>query len=378
MQLKNRPNAYGLIAKLFHWVMALTILGLLVVGFIMSDMETSPDKFKLYGIHKAIGALVLGAALLRILWRFVNIVPKSPEMPRWQKIAAHAAHYGLYVLMVAMPLSGWLMSSAAGFPVSVFGWFTLPDLIAPDKAMRELMGEVHETLAIAIIALVSLHALAALKHHFINKDNTLRRMLPVLLMLFLPTLLMAETQPQRWFVQTKESTLSFTATQNNAPIKGTFIGYALSIYFSPENLEKSSIQSAINMPSLRMDYPDAAKTATSEAWLDAAKFPFAQFKTTSISHLGKKNYAAEGELTMLGKTQPIILHFTLEEYTPKLARVKGEALLSRSAFGIGKGEWAATDVIKDEVTFNFDIVARDNPPFEPPANANNNPPSPQP
>lgn len=366
IQLKNSPNAYGIVAKTFHWLMALAILGLLIVGFIMADMETSPDKFKLYGIHKAVGALFLMAVFLRLFWRFINIIPLSPEIPRWQKLAAHAAHYGLYALMVAMPLSGWLMSSAAGFPVSVFGWFTLPDLIAPDKAMRELMGEVHETLAIAIIALVSLHALAALKHHFIDKDNTLRRMLPVLLLLLSPALLHAEDAQKRWFVIPPESSITFTATQNNAPIKGSFKDFLFDIRFSPDGTENSRVSCAIKLSSLQMDYPDATKTALSPAWFDAEQFPTAQFNSTAITHLGKKNYVAEGELTLHGVKLPVILHFTLEEYGDKKAHVKGEATLTRSAFGIGSGEWAATDVIKDEVTVNFDLVAQGSPYIPPP------------
>jgi polyisoprenoid-binding protein YceI len=303
---------------------------------------------------------------LRIFWRLINPMPTAAKhTPLWQKSAAKIAHYALYVLMIIMPLSGWLMSSAAGFPVSVFGLFTLPDLIAPNNGVRMLMEQVHTLIAYAIIALVSIHILAALKHHFIDKDNTLRRILPVLV-LFSPALLHAETQPQNWYIQPAESSITFTATQNNAPIKGRFANYGFSIYFSPENLENSSVNGEIDIGSLMMDYPDAVKTALSTAWLDAGQFKIAKFKTTSISHLAKNNYAAEGELTMLSKTIPIILHFTLEEYTPKLARVKGEASLSRSAFGIGKGEWAATDVIKDEGVVNFDILARDNPPFTPP------------
>lgn len=366
MKLKNNTETYGLISKLFHWVMALAIIGLLAVGFIMSDMETSPDKFKLYGIHKAVGALVLFAVFARFFWRITNIKPTMISAPRWQKLAAHTAHYGLYVLMVAMPLSGWLMSSAAGFPVSVFGWFTLPDLIAPDKELRHLMGEVHETLAIAIIALVSLHALAALKHHFMDKDNTLRRMLPAVLLLLSPALLHAAEEQKRWFVIPPESNITFTATQNNAPIKGSFKEFIFDISFSPDQPENSRVLGAVKLSSLQMDYADAAKTALSPAWFDAEKFPTAQFNSTAITHLGKKNYVAEGELTLHGVKLPVILHFTLEEYSDKKARVKGEASLNRNAFGIGKGEWAATDVIKDEVTINFDLVAQGSPYAPPP------------
>ena len=179
MLLRNNHEKYGAIAKCFHWVMALAILMMLAVGFIMTDLPMSPDKFRVYGIHKSIGALILIAAFLRLFWRFINVVPELPaDMPTWQKLGAHGSHVALYILMFVMPLTGWLMSSAAGFQVSVFGWFLLPNLIAPSPGLREIFGILHELLAFAIIGLVSLHILAALKHHFIDKDTILRRMLP--------------------------------------------------------------------------------------------------------------------------------------------------------------------------------------------------------
>ena len=387
IKLKNSADAYGIIAKCFHWLIAIAIVCLLILGFVMTDLESSPDKFRLYGIHKSIGALLLCAVFLRIFWRLINITPAMADLPEWQKIAAHGAHYMLYVLMIAMPLSGWLMSSAAGFPVSVFGWFVLPDLVAPNNGLRLLLAQVHELLAYAIIALVSLHALAALKHHFIDKDNTLRRMLPLLLLMFTPALLHAAERPvMQWYVVPAESKITFTATQNNSPIKGSFEKYTLSIIFSPDSLESSVIDGQIFITSLKMDYSDAVKTALSPQWFEAEKFQTTYFKTTSISHLGKNNYVAEAKLSLRGVTLPVILHFTLEEYTDKKAHIKGETSLSRKAFGIGKGEWAATDIIKDEVVVTFDIVASDSRTLDLPKdatkaskpNANNTPPSPQP
>ena len=142
----------------------------------MTDLPNGLQKLKLYGWHKAFGILVLGLALLRIIWRLSNKTPNL-AIPKLELIAARLAHVGLYALMLAMPLSGWLMSSAAGLPPSFFGLFTLPSLVAPSDELRHVFGFMHQWFAYGLIALIAVHTLAALKHHFIDKDDILRRML---------------------------------------------------------------------------------------------------------------------------------------------------------------------------------------------------------
>lgn len=179
MQIHNTDSKYGVIAQCLHWLIFVLIAGLLAVGFIMTEMENSPDKFKLYGLHKSAGIVVLTLAFFRLLWRLKNRVPILPNtLNALQKKLAHLGHYALYLLMFAMPISGWFMSSAAGFPVSVFGLFTLPDLLTPDKELGKQLAEVHELIGFTIIGLVSLHIIAALLHHFYYRDNVLQRMLP--------------------------------------------------------------------------------------------------------------------------------------------------------------------------------------------------------
>ena len=368
MLLRNSHEKYGAIAKCFHWVMALAILAMLVIGFKMTDLPISPDKFRIYGIHKSIGALILITAFLRLFWRFINIVPELPaDMPTWQKLGAHGSHVALYIVMFVMPLSGWLMSSAAGFPVSVFGWFLLPNLIAPDSGLRPIFGFAHEVLAFVIIGLVSLHILAALKHHFIDKDNILRRMLPfVLLPLLVQPLHAAETGPREWYVIGDKSSLEFTATQNDALIKGKLNMFHTGINFSPEYLEKSTILVQMSVKDIHIDYQPAQQAIQSPDWLDGMQFPTMYFRSTHITHSDGKNYVAEGELSIRNITLPIILHFTLEEYADNHAHAKGEATISRTAYGIGRGEWKATDIIKDEVAIQLDLYVQDQP-WSPPA-----------
>lgn len=177
MQIKNTSTRYGLAAIILHWLLALIVITLLCVGLYMTSLKVSPEKLKIYGLHKEFGIVVLTLVIIRILWRFINITPKL-TIPHWERMAALAVHWALYILILAMPMTGWLMSSAAGFPVSFFGLVTLPNLIAPNDYLRHFFAQTHEILAIILIALIGLHFLATLKHHFYDKDDTLWRILP--------------------------------------------------------------------------------------------------------------------------------------------------------------------------------------------------------
>ena len=179
MLFKNTNIRYGAIAVLFHWIMAAIVIGMLCLGLFMVRLPVSLEKLSLYGWHKSFGILVLMLVILRLSWRLMSVIPPLPEaLHQWQKLAAHASHWALYLCLFLMPLSGWLMSSAAGLPVSFFGWFVLPTLIAPDPSWRVYFLTIHQFTAFGLIGLIGLHTAAALQHHFIEKDNILRRMLP--------------------------------------------------------------------------------------------------------------------------------------------------------------------------------------------------------
>ena len=170
---------YTATAKFFHWLMTVLLFGLLALGFYMSELPFSPQKLQFYSWHKWAGVTAFLLVCLRLLWRLKNPPPPLPEsMPKVMQSAAHAGHFALYVLMFAMPLSGWLMSSAKGFQTVYFGVLPIPDLIDKNKELGQLLGEVHETLAWLLIVLVAGHIAAALKHHFIDKDDVLIRMSP--------------------------------------------------------------------------------------------------------------------------------------------------------------------------------------------------------
>ena len=178
MNLKNTENSYGIVSRFLHWLIFLAVAGMLAVGLYMTEQKISPDIIKLYGLHKSVGITVLALAFLRIIWVLSHTAPKMLGLEKpWEKLAARGVHGLLYLCLFLMPLSGWVMSSAAGYPVSVFGLFTLPDLVGADKGLYELAKEVHEITAYTFMGLIAAHAGAALMHHFIKNDRTLIRMI---------------------------------------------------------------------------------------------------------------------------------------------------------------------------------------------------------
>lgn len=177
MQLTNTDDRFGFISILLHWIMAILIIALLIIGLYMVRIPISPLKLKLFRWHKEFGMLVLMLVVVRLIWRFSNVIPALWSLPIWERIAARSVHWMFYFFMFLLPISGWLLSSAAGISVSFFGWFVFPDFISASEPMRLGLTSIHEWLAYILIAVLCLHIAASLKHHFINKDDVLRRML---------------------------------------------------------------------------------------------------------------------------------------------------------------------------------------------------------
>lgn len=179
MHLKNTLTRYGAVAQLFHWA----IVALVITQFVLAKRAEGLSPVAKIGVlatHKSIGITILGLALLRLAWRLLNPVPALPAgTPRWQDRAARVSHFLLYALLFITPVLGWLMSSARAYSVSWFGLVTLPDFIEPDRATFEILRDAHEFMATSLGVIAIVHAAAALKHHFLDRDDVLRRMLPV-------------------------------------------------------------------------------------------------------------------------------------------------------------------------------------------------------
>lgn len=171
---------YTLTAITLHWLMAILIIATFLLGLTMVDIPgLTPTKLRYFSWHKWLGVTVFGLACLRILWRMTHAAPPyADSMPDWQKKASHISHALMYVLIFAVPLSGYFYSLAAGVPVVYLGLLPLPVLIAPDQELKLVLKQVHYAFNVVLLGVFCLHILAVLKHQFIDRDRTLQRMLP--------------------------------------------------------------------------------------------------------------------------------------------------------------------------------------------------------
>lgn len=398
MELSNTEDEYGLIAKSFHWLIAVMIIGLLPVGLGMGTLENSPFKFQIYAMHKSFGLLVFFLGLGRIIWRFVSAPPEHLDAhAKWEVTLASAAHFWLYVCIIGMPLSGWLMSNAGEFPVPFFG-LQMPALIGKNEALGDLFYNIHEILGYTLLFVLALHAAGALKHHVLDKDETLRRMtyakagmgLATLLVLVLGTsyflstgvllqkFMTAEPQDEAaepatqtaasaapdtaslpkdgWAILPGISKLQFTGTLYNAPFTGDFGDFGGTIVFNPDDLSTAKTDITVRMDKITTGDADRDQNIVGAEWFDAGKFPTARYVATKFEKADDNKYVAIGDLTIRDKTMPLVIPFTLD-IENKTAHMKGEVTLNRTNFGVGGGQWADESTVKHDVKVMIDVKA---------------------
>ncbi|PZQ48243.1 MAG: cytochrome B [Micavibrio aeruginosavorus] len=400
MGLANSENEYGIAAKSFHWLIAVLIIGLLPVGIGMGMLPNEPFKFQIYALHKSFGLLVFFLGIGRIIWRFVSPPPEHLEThAHWETTLAGAAHFWLYVCIIGMPLSGWLMSNAGEFPVPFFG-IQMPHLIGKDEALGDLFGDVHELLGYTLLLVLALHVAGAIKHHVLDKDETLKRMayaqagigfaafivlvlglsyflsLGVLLQKFTaakpqevaaapetPAAVPVASQPSTanlpphgWAIVPDVSHLQFEATLYGAAFTGDLKQYDGTIIFDPADLSTAKADITIHMANVATGDAERDSNIVGEDWFDAMKFPQAHFVATKFEKGDGNNYVAIGNLTIRDKTMPLILPFTLD-IAQKTAHMVGEADLNRTDFGVGQGEWEDESAVLHAVKVKIDLKA---------------------
>lgn len=401
MGLKNTKDSYGLVSKALHWITALIILALVLVGLYMTQLAYSPFKLEIYALHKSFGILVLWLVGLRIIWKLLTAKPEAhPNHKWWEKLLAKLTHIFLYIAMIGMPLSGWLMSSAGEYPVPFFG-IQMPDLVDKNPQLAGLMNNIHEILAYILIGAVLLHAVGALKHHFIDRDSTLLRMLvnpmhkvgpylAVFLMIFFalsvgflmmkgfsPNKSQAQTQAttseatleesvsspvsKNWIVIEDKSSLTFKATVYGKEFTGEFKKFSSDIIFDPDNLPKSRVNIKIDLTTVNSDDEERDNSMMGKEWFDINQHPEAHFNAENFVKLSEEQYIANGQLTVKDKTLPVDLPFTLKiEITDQIIRqatVNGQVTLNRLDFGLGTGQWESDDSVGLEVKVHVNLTA---------------------
>ncbi len=390
---------FHFVSKLIHWITALIFLGLLFVGFFMTEMEFSEDKLALYALHKSFGLLILILLVIRIISRFIITKPKPLSTHNTlEKFLAHAAHVFLYIALLMLPLSGWIMSSAGDFTVQFFG-LNVPDIANKNEELFKSSRLVHATFALAVVAVLCAHIAGALKHHFIDKDTTLQRMTSLqmgvksgalltaaIALIFLsigyayaPKLLKAKPAPlqlqnaekhieeqtvhtsdvTKWDILTEQSELSFTATQYGQEFSGTFDFYG-QIFFDPNNLTESKAFITIDIASIKTGSEDRDSQAKSDEWFDSLAFPTAHFTSEKFTKT-PEGYIAHGTLKIRETEQNIDLPFQLN-FTKKdneeHVHMTGQIEVLRLDYNIGQGQWSSTDAIGNSVKIVVNLMAR--------------------
>jgi cytochrome b561 len=179
VNFRNPVDRWGPVSQLLHWTIALLVVAMSVIGLWMVELPNTPRKIEIYALHKSIGLTILALAVARLAWRLHAGAPATlAGLPRWQVRTANLTHALLYALLFAMPLSGWLLNAAAGFPLQWFGLFNLPRVIGRDETLHELAATLHEAGFWLLLVLVLAHAGAAFHHHLFRQDDTLARMMP--------------------------------------------------------------------------------------------------------------------------------------------------------------------------------------------------------
>ncbi len=178
MRLTNSKAGYGLVHWVIHWATAGLVFWLFYLGWTMVDLPLSPQKFQDYALHKSLGLTVLALVALRLLWRRLNPVPPLPDgMARHETILAKATHHGIYLLLLLIPLTGWLYSGATASPANYFGFFAVPDLLPANETMGHVLKLIHLYAGYLLALATTMHVAGALKHHFVDRDTVLTRML---------------------------------------------------------------------------------------------------------------------------------------------------------------------------------------------------------
>ncbi len=378
--LRNTRETYGLVAQLLHWATAALIIVLLPLGVFMYDLPDSSGaevayKAWFYSLHKTLGVTVFTVAVLRIIWAVFQPHPRPLHADRkLESLAAQTVHWMLYGAIICMPLTGWLHHSASeGFaPI----WWPLPQdlpLVPKNPQLAMALGVTHYFTAILLGLALVLHIGGALKHVVIDKDATLRRMIPgsqksvpadlsephfKRLPVFLAALAfvglgavsiydaakhagdgvrtqtaLAPAEATGWLVDTEKSKIAIEIVQMGNPVAGGFDTWTAAITFDPDNLDAASVEVEVDVASISLG--GVADQARGPNFLNAVAHPIARFVSESFASTGENTYEARGQLTLAGRSQPLTLPFTLKIENGR-AFVEAAVTLERLAYGIGE------------------------------------------
>jgi cytochrome b561 len=402
---------YTAVAIALHWSIAALIIGMILLGWTMTSMREGADQFALFQLHKSIGVTILLLTVARIAWRLMNPPPPEPPMPGWQRMLALVVHVGFYVMLVVMPLTGWIMVSAdpSGIATRLFQtvpWPHLPGLadlpFDTKQSLDEPLRSLHANLAWVIIVLLALHVAGALKHQFVDKDGLIARMAPGLagrtsgppdhghgaLWAFGASALLfavvagssliggapaatasgpEQAGPEQaspapfWSVDPAQSSIRFRSAYMGRAFEGNFRQWTATIQFDPGSPQDARIRVVVPTASITTNEPYFDENVTQGDWFDVTRFPEAVFEVNEgVFKDSETQYEATGVLTVKGVRHPVRLPFTLD-IQGDTARMHGETTLLRIDLGLGRDTRATAngdeEWVQNQVAVVVDVVA---------------------
>ena len=399
---------YSFIARLLHWLIA----GLIIAQYMLAELSewaedsgSVVERLALLANHKSIGMTVLALAIIRLVWRLFNTPPSLPSaMPKWQQLASHAAHWLIYLLIFCLPLSGWLMSSANAYSVSWFNIFVFPDLIGADKSSASFFHSVHEIMTEVLFVIVVVHIVAALKHHYIDKDGVLGRMasafgwlifiVTVVLMIALfgrldsPSLNDQTSQQAGkgsvtesaqvsakdnadhsqinqasnlsdlpvWNIDYQKSYIKFTGDQAGAPFDGVWEQWQAVMQFDAKQLDKSVFNVTIDTTKVDTEDQERDDYIIGEYFFDTAVFKTATFVAKEFQAQPDSQFTSEGVLSIKGLSKPVLFIFKVEQQGDSV-ELTGLAIIDRLAWNVGTGDWSDIGSVGQQVKVDVKVVA---------------------
>jgi cytochrome b561/polyisoprenoid-binding protein YceI len=410
-------KSYNIGSIILHWLIAGLILFMVLLGWRLDPH--GPHIVNLVFWHKSVGISILLLSLVRIGFRLAYKAPPEPPMPAWQAWAAKALHFSFYLVMIGMPLSGWLMVSTSAREIPFFGLIHWPHLPVPQTHdAHEFFEGIHGLIAkLLIYVMIPLHVAAALKHHFVDKDEVVEHMVPgltpkpilnwrwiipigvVVLAVGLAegiysgapakpaeaapeapasemasteaTSVAAEASPASassesassetavatWTVDKAASKIAFSTSFEGEAINGGFGSYTAQISFDPDQLPRSHVKVTIDLASVNSGDNDRDATLKSDSFFNIAVTPKAVFEAKSFTKKDATHFTAHGKLTLHGTTKPVELPFTLT-IKDGVANMSGTTTLDRTAFGVGSGDYASTDTLPAAVKVDITLKAK--------------------
>ena len=394
MARSEAKQYYATPARILHWVVVALLVGQWALASLASQAEILANELGIWALHKSFGITIFFIAVLRLIYRAFSTQPALPGLPGWQQRLSSTVHGLFYLLLFAMPLTGWLGSSAAAYSVSWFNVLVLPDLVDPHTDLEAMFFTLHHLCWRLLCFLAVMHLLAALHHHFVKRNQVLNSMLDrlgfvsaVMAALLVAVAVWLVQQPakdsiktvseqfagpaqengfigafnaavaqqqsdQLWKVDYENSYVRFTAEQAGAPFEGEFDQWQTEIFFSEQLPSLGSIKTIIDLGSARTGESERDTTLAGEAFFDVQVFPQAVFRAYDFSPVedapAGERFIARAQLDIKGVKRLIDFEFSISADAEERV-LKGYSELNRLEFGVGTGEWLDTTWVGDAV-----------------------------